>query len=658
MFNIFRKKFTNGILPDNRTDEQKALDYKQEELVAAIAPVEWTKKTSFRSFPVRRQNGSGSCFPGSTLITMEDGSKKKIKDIKIGDVVLTHKGNKEKVIEVFSRKWQGTTTSIKPRGSEIEIEATNEHPIYAIKIKKGEDKFTATPNFYPISELKSGDFVSYPVDKTIKDMTIRKYESDPDFLWALGLYLAEGSIDEYGVVFSLHQKETYFYERLKKTFAKYGYNVTFSNKTQDLGMQVKLNGKYWTDIFLELGSKLCEYKEINKRLMLLEPSLQMNIVEGVFDGDGTRTKSRNYSRRVLVLTSKKLIYQIQTILLRNNIYGFIGKRKDIVGRKPCWSIEYSKTSRYSFVKDGLMFVQIYKTKKLTSFAGGHVYNIEVEKDNSYVAYGIGVHNCWAQSTEKERGIMAQQKYGEFPVTSASFTYQKRANPAISGSTKADRINYANMGSVLDIIMPSQSMTDEQMNNAYRPAYADDMAKVLGTKNVDLAIDIDTVASTIQATGKGVNVCFRFGSGEWFYNKEVKLLGTDIPWGHSVVAVDYTLNDNNEKCLVIEDSACEDGFPQKLVPESFFKARCFYAGYLVNFKTYVELPEKPKFDGSIKSLQDVLKYEGLFPANQDSTGFFGPITKKGLIMFQIKYDISPALGNLGPITISKLNELYG
>lgn len=266
-------------------------------------------------------------------------------------------------------------------------------------------------------------------------------------------------------------------------------------------------------------------------------------------------------------------------------------------------------------------------------------------------------SCVMQSLEKERGIRALLKYGEFPVFSASYGYQLRANPSISGSTKPDRIKAANKGAILEPIMPSQSLSDEEMMSIHKPSYADDLAKIFGVKAVDIDIDIDTIASTIEATGKGVGVWFRFGPGEWFYRKEVGIVDDSKEWGHAVVAVDYTLNDKGEKCLVIEDSACEDGFPQRLVPESFFKARCFLASYLVDFKKFNEVLDTPVYDGSIVSLQDILKYNGLFPANQDSTGIFGNITRTALISFQKKYGIEPALGNLGPITEAKLRELY-
>jgi peptidoglycan hydrolase-like protein with peptidoglycan-binding domain len=59
---------------------------------------------------------------------------------------------------------------------------------------------------------------------------------------------------------------------------------------------------------------------------------------------------------------------------------------------------------------------------------------------------------------------------------------------------------------------------------------------------------------------------------------------------------------------------------------------------------------------IVALQNCLKYLGLFPINTESTGYFGALTKKGVMDFQKKYGFIPD-GVVGKITRSKLNELF-
>jgi len=66
MFNFFRKKkmtFTSGANIDTRSKEEKNKDYKFEELVTSIAPVNWVEKpkSEWRKFPIMSQNSSGAC---------------------------------------------------------------------------------------------------------------------------------------------------------------------------------------------------------------------------------------------------------------------------------------------------------------------------------------------------------------------------------------------------------------------------------------------------------------------------------------------------------------------------------------------------------------------------------------------------------------------
>jgi len=55
--------FTNGALIDERSEAEKAKDFKFEEIVATINPVNWVEKpqSQWRKFPIFNQNGSGSC---------------------------------------------------------------------------------------------------------------------------------------------------------------------------------------------------------------------------------------------------------------------------------------------------------------------------------------------------------------------------------------------------------------------------------------------------------------------------------------------------------------------------------------------------------------------------------------------------------------------
>lgn len=253
---------------------------------------------------------------------------------------------------------------------------------------------------------------------------------------------------------------------------------------------------------------------------------------------------------------------------------------------------------------------------------------------------VNSSSCVGQTVAKMIEIMYKQKTGDSVVFSATPIYRQRANYPREGMIGADALDLAKKyGTTVEEFVPSQNLSEEILNSIVLENIDKDLStpfKVGGY--VMLPIDFETVASTISRTGKGVMVWFRFGSGEW---KDIPVVSTQPKYAHSVTAVDFTLY-KGQKCIIIEDSWGKFGqwSGQRLITEDFFKARCFFAAYFVNFK-YADGEFKPLFDGTVVSLQNILKFEGLFPTNIESTGKFLQITKGAVDKFRIKYNLAPS-----------------
>ena len=77
----------------------------------------------------------GDCLDGDTVVTMADRSKKKIKDVKIGDKILSYNKGKLRVKTVGSVK-EGSSNTMRqlflqtPEGKDFTIKATGGHPFY------------------------------------------------------------------------------------------------------------------------------------------------------------------------------------------------------------------------------------------------------------------------------------------------------------------------------------------------------------------------------------------------------------------------------------------------------------------------------------------------------------------------------------------------
>lgn len=297
----------------------------------------------------------------------------------------------------------------------------------------------------------------------------------------------------------------------------------------------------------------------------------------------------------------------------------------------------------------------------------------------------GSGSCVAQTAAKLLGVSYWLNNRQYVHFSATDIYQQRLNKPSGGMAASDVFKIISKnGATLEELVPSQMMTDAQMDGTEIPEYKREVGRVFKVSNY-LAVpvgDIDAVASIIQKTGKAVMVWFYFVSKEWtttptivdttLTNASAKALR------HSVTAVDFTLTADGKKALIIEDS-WGPGYGKggrRVVTEDFFKKRNFYAGYLMNFSFDAGKTEKPhhrfatemrfgQTSPEIRILQDILKYEGLFPTNTDSTGYYGGVTAYSVLAFQKKYKVASdvELNNLqgmvvGEKTLTKLNQLYG
>lgn len=291
----------------------------------------------------------------------------------------------------------------------------------------------------------------------------------------------------------------------------------------------------------------------------------------------------------------------------------------------------------------------------------------------------GSGSCVAQTMAKLMGIMYWLKNQVYVHFSATHIYQRRNNKPLSGMSGIDVFKIAQKGVTLEELVPSQSLSDLKMDSTVIEKYKEDVGEIfkIGNYIIITEKDMDTIASVIQTTGKAVMTWFFFQRDEWDNVPIIKNLQLDlyskIALLHSVTAVDFTLY-QGKKALIIEDSwgAWGNFTGQRIITEDFFKSRNFFAAYPMNFTFEESKKDRPKYNfvtnlslgdtsSYVTDLQNVLKYEGIFPLNIESTGYFGAITKKAVQDFQVKYSIvgkdAPDTGVVGPRTRAKLNELY-
>lgn len=290
-------------------------------------------------------------------------------------------------------------------------------------------------------------------------------------------------------------------------------------------------------------------------------------------------------------------------------------------------------------------------------------------------------SCVMQTIRKVASVLLWLKEKTYVPFSGVY-YQLRSNRPAGGMFGIEAFEiWRKNGLPLEQLVPSEKMTDAEIDAIVVEPYKKEIAKVFAGSNhigIDGGGEFEKTASVIQQTGKAVMAWFYFTAEEW-----AQLIPTIIDRNlnlydpktlrHSVTVVDYFLF-NGKKYLLIEDSAHFGGITRRLISEEFFSARNYFLRYPMNFKfqehenehsANITLTKDLYFgirDNDVIIVQDLLKGLGYFPVNIDSTGFYGAITVKAVRDFQLDKGIissvgEPGGGRCGPKTRAYINKNY-
>lgn len=342
--------------------------------------------------------GGSPCFTAGNLVMTNNGYIP-IEDIKVGDLVLTHKNRYRKVLRIGGEKKQ--TLIIKSQGSTM-IETTKNHPFYCFEDKKEESQFV----WKNIVDFKNTDKVvsiNWGVNVDSKEF------SDID-LYILGRFLADGCCYR---TKRKNRKDSYQY-KFKISIGKHELEI-FKSKVDDRFSYIEDKTVYNAIIYrkewVEIGDKfghLAHNKFIPNFILDLPVERLKIFLNGYMDGDGhirkgNTSKVNTYKRNTTVSEKLALTLSLAVQKCYNGVsicYTRRNKKHTIEGRvvnqKDTYEVSFTenktKFSKYKVIDD----YTVYNLTKSTSFKEGginNVYNIEVEEDNSYIVNNLIVHNC-------------------------------------------------------------------------------------------------------------------------------------------------------------------------------------------------------------------------------------------------------------------------
>ena len=288
----------------------------------------------------------GECHLPGTKVTMADGTKKNIEDVRAGDEVITHDGTVKKVMcptmkyvkeEVYGLKIMGQGVSWMTGNHPVLVIKKNDVPCskYAsigrvcvkekscvVHAKNQRDRRYVYPckkykedvplRYAPASELVPGDFVVIPKPKFPDSENV-----DLNFARLLGYYLSEGCTPNNGRVISLANSS--------RTILKDMFRVLCATKTSQFEPRIHRQSSYNTflceltdpDLAKKLilcGGKYSQTKRLHPSVLRWSNEALRELVKAFILGDGWIDSS--IGEIYLSTTSEDLANQLFLILVK------------------------------------------------------------------------------------------------------------------------------------------------------------------------------------------------------------------------------------------------------------------------------------------------------------------------------------------------------
>ncbi len=364
--------------------------------------------------------GTHPCFLGNELVLTEKGYIE-IKDVKIGDKVLTHTGEYKEVAEVM-KKESDDIYEIIPRGT-LPIKVTGNHPFYVRKrvnkrLRKYKDGIDTTiksylpPTWIKVEDIDKNDMIGIPVNTNSFDIhnDFDLPYTNKDLWWIIGRYIGDGWITEMNRIDKRNNRkyiEKYLViccnknnnekEDISTVLDRLGFKYTIQERETVYRIYIKNNELLG---YLKGFGKYANNKFIPNEVLDLPICLLEGLIDGYLSADGHERDGRYSFKTVSKKLALGMINCIAKVYHRHCSISIL-KEKDeyiegrLVHSKEKYNVEFTKNVRKkerSFYEDGYIWMSCRDINKLNSDIET-VYNLSVYDDNSYTINNIAVHNC-------------------------------------------------------------------------------------------------------------------------------------------------------------------------------------------------------------------------------------------------------------------------
>lgn len=336
------------------------------------------------------------CITNDSLILTKKGYIE-MKDVKVGDYVLTKSNTWQKVDKKFDNGIH-QTCYLDAMGFE-NIHCTLNHKFYVRQkykqwdnnIRKYVRKFKE-PQFKETKDLTKNDYLGVPIIKN----EIPFYSNDLDFWYMIGMYLGDGWLpkNDNDIVIACNEKKL---ELLKNNLNKEKYNYTYHwCETCYRFRFANKDVRKFIEKYIGTGS---DKKNIPYEILCLPKPQLESLYKGYLDSDGCKIGNI----RQFTSINRSLIYSMSLIInklfcLPTRIYKVkVSPKKIIDGRIVNQKDWYQLRFKTTIDKQDKAFFEgeyiWYPFNKITLDKKEHVYNMEIENDHSYIIQGCISKNC-------------------------------------------------------------------------------------------------------------------------------------------------------------------------------------------------------------------------------------------------------------------------
>lgn len=438
--------------------------------------------------PQRDGKGVKGCQTGDGLV-MTDRGLVRADEIKVGDLVVTHKGRLRPVTGVYEDgndcyevRGQGSfpmTVSCDHRFYGAENQADSRHKRVMLPLGWHDVETLTDHQVYWASPTS---FPELPIPGLVYNGTAKPLEQDSKhFWWLVGRYLADGYLShnaqtgkEKRVHWVVHADKK---AALLSAIEMIGGRARVVERTHSSADAVQLCSAPLHDWLLQHFGELSDGKQIAAFVLGAEAGIRGPLLDGYLAGDGHR--NLNKKRWEAGSASKKLAVGIQLLAqtFGHQVNVTIARPKPfgaIKTTKPSYRVHiYDRGCGRAVRQEGHI---LGKVKEVVSVGKQTVYDIRVEEDHSYLSGSIVSHNIhpiWLELDEA-------QDYPEAGWTELTETLQRGKEGAVwraHGVTRGVRDKFYEYTQDT----PDNDWKVHRYPAMYRPNWSDDERKAKETE---------------------------------------------------------------------------------------------------------------------------------------------------------------------------------